>query len=119
MRTFEALILSFLMIGAITVPVAGFVPLHQRGDVRPFVAKTSKRTSTAAPYSREAPPLKVSLSSPNTATFATRKSVSWDWKSVAENVFENDQRPVILFDGVCNLCNAGVNFVLDHDIKGE
>ncbi|MEO1076220.1 MAG: thiol-disulfide oxidoreductase DCC family protein [Bacteroidota bacterium] len=25
------------------------------------------------------------------------------------------EHPVILFDGVCNLCNASVNFVLDRD----
>lgn len=24
-------------------------------------------------------------------------------------------RPVLLFDGVCNLCNSFVNFVMDHD----
>lgn len=24
---------------------------------------------------------------------------------------------IILFDGVCNLCNAAVNFVIDHDDK--
>lgn len=29
-----------------------------------------------------------------------------------------DARPVILFDGVCNLCNTGVNFVLDWDTQG-
>lgn len=29
-----------------------------------------------------------------------------------------DQRPVILFDGMCNLCNGGVNFVLDWDKEG-
>jgi predicted DCC family thiol-disulfide oxidoreductase YuxK len=23
--------------------------------------------------------------------------------------------PVILFDGICNLCNASVNFIIDHD----
>lgn len=23
--------------------------------------------------------------------------------------------PVVLFDGVCNLCNATVNFIIDHD----
>lgn len=23
--------------------------------------------------------------------------------------------PVILFDGVCNLCNGAVNFIIDHD----
>lgn len=26
---------------------------------------------------------------------------------------------VVLFDGVCNLCNAGVNFLLDHDPDGH
>ncbi|MDZ7689193.1 MAG: thiol-disulfide oxidoreductase DCC family protein [Halobacteriales archaeon] len=28
---------------------------------------------------------------------------------------ESDSRPVILFDGVCNLCNSFVNFVMDRD----
>jgi len=27
--------------------------------------------------------------------------------------------PVLLFDGVCNLCNASVNFVIDHDRAGR
>ena len=26
--------------------------------------------------------------------------------------------PIILFDGVCNLCNASVNFVIDRDPRG-
>ncbi|PIQ61890.1 MAG: thiol-disulfide oxidoreductase [Bacteroidetes bacterium CG12_big_fil_rev_8_21_14_0_65_60_17] len=26
-----------------------------------------------------------------------------------------EKHPVILFDGVCNLCNASVNFVIDRD----
>ena len=29
--------------------------------------------------------------------------------------FAVDTRPVILFDGECNLCNGGVQFVLDWD----
>lgn len=32
--------------------------------------------------------------------------------------FIEDKRPIILFDGVCNLCNGGVNFALDHDSTG-
>ena len=28
------------------------------------------------------------------------------------------EKPVILFDGVCNLCNASVNFVIDRDPEG-
>ncbi len=26
-----------------------------------------------------------------------------------------NQSPIILFDGVCNLCNASVNFIIDRD----
>lgn len=26
--------------------------------------------------------------------------------------------PILLFDGVCNLCDRSVQFVLDHDVKG-
>ncbi len=31
--------------------------------------------------------------------------------------FEN--KSIILFDGVCNLCNASVNFVIRHDKKAQ
>ena len=31
----------------------------------------------------------------------------------------NDPRPVILFDGVCNLCNASVRWVLKHDSRKQ
>ncbi|KAJ8602951.1 hypothetical protein CTAYLR_001542 [Chrysophaeum taylorii] len=34
---------------------------------------------------------------------------------LTDGVFATDTRPVILFDGVCNLCNFWVNFVLDND----
>mmetsp|Transcript_24842 Transcript_24842/g.53752 ORF Transcript_24842/g.53752 Transcript_24842/m.53752 type:complete len:232 (-) Transcript_24842:47-742(-) len=34
---------------------------------------------------------------------------------VLQRVFENDKRPVILFDGVCNMCNSAVNLALDWD----
>jgi len=43
-----------------------------------------------------------------------------DWKDIANSVFSGkDQRPVILFDGMCNLCNGGVNFALDYDDVGN
>jgi predicted DCC family thiol-disulfide oxidoreductase YuxK len=28
-------------------------------------------------------------------------------------------RPVVIFDGVCNLCNRAVQFILDHDRRGR
>ena len=46
--------------------------------------------------------------------------VDFDWLSMSKSVFASpdDQRPVILFDGMCNLCNGGVNFALDNDSIG-
>mmetsp|Transcript_15742 Transcript_15742/g.19192 ORF Transcript_15742/g.19192 Transcript_15742/m.19192 type:complete len:235 (-) Transcript_15742:180-884(-) len=39
---------------------------------------------------------------------------------VSSKVFSNqDERPIILFDGVCNLCNTAVNLALDWDPKGK
>uniref|UniRef100_A0A7S1JEJ6 DUF393 domain-containing protein n=1 Tax=Eutreptiella gymnastica TaxID=73025 RepID=A0A7S1JEJ6_9EUGL len=38
---------------------------------------------------------------------------------VAKEVFATDKRPVILYDGVCNLCNGAVNFTLDFDDVGK
>jgi predicted DCC family thiol-disulfide oxidoreductase YuxK len=39
--------------------------------------------------------------------------------TVLQKVFEDDNRPIILFDGVCNLCNSAVNLALDWDPKGK
>ena len=38
---------------------------------------------------------------------------------VIERVFEVDERPIILFDGVCNMCNSAVNLALDWDPRGK
>ena len=38
---------------------------------------------------------------------------------VLRRVFEQDNRPIILFDGVCNLCNSAVNVALDWDPSGK
>ena len=42
-----------------------------------------------------------------------------DPKIILKRVFETDKRPIILFDGVCNLCNGAVNLALDWDPKGK
>ncbi len=31
----------------------------------------------------------------------------------------NDNNPIILFDGICNLCNSSVNFILKRDKKKQ
>lgn len=36
-------------------------------------------------------------------------------RDIAKTVFEGDKRPVILYDGVCNMCNGFVNLLLDID----
>ncbi|CAI9114001.1 OLC1v1037465C1 [Oldenlandia corymbosa var. corymbosa] len=38
-----------------------------------------------------------------------------DWVEATSSFFQNDSRPIMLFDGVCNLCNGGVKFVRDND----
>ncbi|XP_077250925.1 putative thiol-disulfide oxidoreductase DCC isoform X2 [Tasmannia lanceolata] len=40
-----------------------------------------------------------------------------DWVEASSSFFHNDTRPIMLFDGVCNLCNGGVRFVRDNDHK--
>lgn len=39
--------------------------------------------------------------------------------ATADAVFRTDARPVILFDGVCTLCNGGVDFMLNWDRPKE
>ena len=57
-----------------------------------------------------------SSSSTTSALASSSEKVDWDWEQLAADVFEGkDQRPIVLFDGVCNLCNGGVNFAMDHD----
>eukprot|EP00250_Pteridium_aquilinum_P012188 c20556_g1_i3 orf=313-885(-) len=54
-------------------------------------------------------------SSPITITI-TRRSYSLSSSQLSQDAyFLTDSRPIILFDGVCNLCNGGVNMVLDND----
>ncbi|URE00407.1 hypothetical protein MUK42_20501 [Musa troglodytarum] len=43
-------------------------------------------------------------------------STAVDWvKATDAEFFQSDSRPIMLFDGVCNLCNGGVRFVRDND----
>ena len=53
-----------------------------------------------------------------TRTLTDAASTSGGGSAIAD-YFATDKRPVILFDGVCNLCNGGVNFALDMDPPGK
>lgn len=46
---------------------------------------------------------------------AAQQSAITPQSAVGEKYFARDQRPIILFDGVCNLCNGGVNTLLQWD----
>eukprot|EP00980_Cylindrotheca_fusiformis_P002588 scaffold612_cov98-Cylindrotheca_fusiformis.AAC.2 len=59
----------------------------------------------------------TTTTSNNVAT--SKVMVDWDWEQLAKDVFENDSRPIVLFDGVCNLCNGGVNFAIDRDADAK
>ena len=40
-------------------------------------------------------------------------------QELSNKVFKSDNRPVILFDGVCNMCNGAVNTAIDWDPRGK
>lgn len=48
---------------------------------------------------------------------SVRGAVAVD-RNFGDEYFAEDLRPIILFDGTCNLCNGGVQFVLDFDKDG-
>mmetsp|Transcript_18287 Transcript_18287/g.49942 ORF Transcript_18287/g.49942 Transcript_18287/m.49942 type:complete len:284 (-) Transcript_18287:1514-2365(-) len=49
-----------------------------------------------------------------TSTTSTSQDREWA-RQVSALAFQNNSNPILLFDGVCNLCNDAVNFCLDHD----
>ncbi|CAI5471475.1 unnamed protein product [Closterium sp. Yama58-4] len=49
----------------------------------------------------------------------TQAGYSKRMEAIGDQFFESDLRPVVLFDGVCNLCNKWVNFLLDYDPLGN
>ncbi|GJP55338.1 hypothetical protein CLOM_g14309 [Closterium sp. NIES-68] len=54
-----------------------------------------------------------------TESSMARPGYSKRLESCGDQFFESDLRPVVLFDGVCNLCNKWVNFLLDYDPLGN
>lgn len=42
-----------------------------------------------------------------------------DDQSLKDETPHLHSKPIILFDGVCNLCNGGVNFAIDYDKSGR
>ena len=63
--------------------------------------------------------LSTTLRSAATDSASGTIDIDFDWKKISKELFDVDKRPIILFDGICNLCNGGVNFALDHDGVGK
>ncbi|CAK9869078.1 unnamed protein product [Sphagnum jensenii] len=66
--------------------------------------------------------LGVASATSRSAFFKTASSSSSSTSfqgQLADAYFASDSRPIVLFDGVCNMCNGGVNFVLDNDPVGR
>ncbi|TMW90101.1 hypothetical protein EJD97_016203 [Solanum chilense] len=68
-----------------------------------------------ARFRRQFTPLATLSTPPNTSISSRQAAV--DWVEETASFFELDNRPIMLFDGVCNLCNGGVKFVRDNDNK--
>ncbi|EOY26476.1 hypothetical protein QUC31_012067 [Theobroma cacao] len=49
------------------------------------------------------------------ATLSRPRPDTVNWVEATSSFFDHDTRPIMLFDGVCNLCNGGVRFVRDVD----
>lgn len=113
----------------LTSPVSGFTTVP-----------SSVSSLQTGPRSAPIPRLQVSISTGSVQTvdrgdenYGSSKSVTtttksssennyqldWDWKSVMLEIWKDDQREIILFDGECNLCNGGVNMLLDMDTNKE
>lgn len=84
------------------------------GD-RPLVALRETKRSSSASVVRAAEVVEA-VTSPKIATADISLE---ELKKKGDAYFASDTRPVILFDGVCNMCNGGVNFMLDNDKEGK
>jgi predicted DCC family thiol-disulfide oxidoreductase YuxK len=84
---------------------------------------TTRKAGAFAPvhvlHGRTAVTLIRSSSSSASSLDVDRDANLLDSKTTSSRVFQNDRRPIILFDGVCNLCNNAVNLALDWDPKGK
>lgn len=82
-------------------------------DRRRICGDASVLSASLTSNSEKSPsPQSLSTSS---ASKSAAFSLSWDYKKVVEDVFKDSDKPILLFDGICNFCNGGVNLCLDLD----
>nr|CAD1842942.1 unnamed protein product [Ananas comosus var. bracteatus] len=99
------------MLGAVpfVCMAVAFLPACQqpRSGITNPVRVTRTRTRTS--------PRPVRLRRRSAAAASSASGADWLKATDAAEFFQTDCRPIMLFDGVCNLCNGGVRFVRDND----
>ncbi|XP_042500681.1 DCC family protein At1g52590, chloroplastic [Macadamia integrifolia] len=83
------------------------IAMAPSGCVRLRISRpaTHIRRSSVSPF--------ATLSPPRGRTSDATTTI--DWVEATSSFFDQDTRPIMLFDGVCNLCNGGVRFVREND----
>jgi hypothetical protein len=78
------------------------------------------RPASSLPASLSSNLVDSSTATTSIADISNNNIVDWDWQSLASSAFiDTDTRPILLFDGVCNFCNAGVNLAIDLDMTDQ
>ncbi|XP_042429410.1 DCC family protein At1g52590, chloroplastic-like [Zingiber officinale] len=110
--------------GSADANVHDFLPLHlanaqrsqrfpQRHDARPS-SHARLSTHRRNPSKVQTNPSAGSCTWDPVSAFSSSASV--DWVKVTDGeFFQTDSRPIMPFDGVCNLCNGEVRFVRDNN----
>lgn len=94
--------------------LAGSLPRRrQRASGATFAAAAAGRRATSAAVRSQAGSSNFATDSRGTVTNNQNSGKDGD------AYFVTDKRGIILYDGVCNLCNGGVNFMLDWDREGR
>ncbi|XP_076886892.1 DCC family protein At1g52590, chloroplastic-like [Bidens hawaiensis] len=81
----------------------------------PVPAATSSRLTTLPPKVQVRSTGRRRSAVTATLSYPPRGGEAADWVVATSSFFEQDTRPIMLFVGVCNLCNGGVKFVRDND----
>jgi predicted DCC family thiol-disulfide oxidoreductase YuxK len=103
-----------------TFPLHVASPLPGGGYDKEDVGAVKTEQSTVSPLLLDVPASSSIAASTTATTSPLSEFLDFDWEPVAKGVFSSrDQRPIVLFDGVCNLCNGGVNFAMDHDAEAK
>jgi len=115
MRCCAVPIFLVVAVASVSLPEAlGFVPSGQSRAV-PVCFDGLSKWEKYATVPRPRPNIELAASDSDTASGDLDAEINWDWRQMAKDVFTDDKRPIVLFDGICNLCNGGVNFAMDQD----